>query len=320
MKIRPKIAALPDSEWYFKDLPDSKIRECFHWEVQRAVYFEQDNEIDRAQVASFRRHCKVNKAGFFEPKEKGGVFYIVHELALLPDAVWPRQPYQDVPETTLNVWRDLKRKFAYKEFTLDDEAEYRANLPHPGLGLYQMSFSRFLRDCDTFTEWKQWPLSAMFKEPWMRPSNGEDEKSVLSVMGKDLVILRIDFSQPDTRLKAQFAAWLEQVRRHAPVAAVKKKTKSTTDRGGRPTMPHMRTCLKHLGVYRLSQHYGSQSNALNSGHTATAADCLPKDEVEWSKSYRAAKALLKKYGLPKYLKDKRRTARKRPEKTLDSGG
>jgi hypothetical protein len=303
MKIRPKIAPLPSSEWSFRDLPDSKIRECFSWEIQRAVYFEQDNETDRAQVSSFRSHCKVNNAGFFEPKEKGEVFYVVHELALLPDAVWPQQPYQDVPESTLKVWRDLKRKHACKEFTLEDEKEYRANLPHSGLGLYQVSFSHFFPSLDLFGNWKQWPLHAMFKEPWMRPRDSDDEKSVFSQTGFDLVILRMDFSQPDVRLKAQFAAWLTQVRRHAPVATIEKKTKSTTDRGGRPTIFHMRTCLKHLGVHRLSQHYGSQSQALNSEQITTAADCFPKDEVEWSKSYRAAKKLLKKHGLTQSLKE-----------------
>jgi hypothetical protein len=240
MKIRPEISALPSSEWYFNDLPDSQIRECFDWEVQRAVYFEQENQPEREQVSSFRRDSKVNKAGFFKPSKKAEVFHVVHEMALLPEAVWPELPYQDVRKAILEAWRTLKRKVASKEFTLDDETEYRANLPHPGLGLYQVSFSRFLADGDTFGEWKQWPLSEMFHEPWMRPRDGDDEKSVLSVHGADLVILRVDFRQPDTRLEAQFAAWLKMVRQHAPVATAKKKTKSITDRSGRLTVPHMR--------------------------------------------------------------------------------
>jgi len=300
MKIRPKIAPLPSSEWYFKDLPDARIRECFDWEVQRAVYFEKDNETDRAQVSSFRSRCKITKAGFFKPKKKEEVFYVVHELALLPDAVWPQRPYQDAPETTLKVWRDLKRKLAYKAFTHDDENEYRANLADPGLGLYQVSFSRFFADEDFFGEWKQWPLNMMFREPWMRPAEGDDENSVRSVAGGDFVILRMDFSQPDDRLKAQFAAWLNQVRRHAPVAGVKKKTRSTTDRGGRPTASHMHTCLKQIGVHRLSQHYASQSFALNSDQVIEANDYFPKDEGEWSKCFRAAKALIDKHSIPKY--------------------
>jgi|GEM_PF-3919476 len=314
MKIRPKTTPLPSSEWYFNDLPDSQIRECFDWEVQRAVYFEQENQTERAQVSSFRKRCKINKAGFFEPKEKGQVFYVVHELALLPDAVWPQRPYRDVPESTLGVWRDLKRKHACKEFTLDDESEYRAKLPHAGLGLYQVSFSRFFADEDFFGEWKQWPLNTMFREPWMRPAEGDDENSVRSVAGGDFVILRMDFSQPDIRLKAQFAAWLEQVRRHAPVAAVKKKTKSVTDRGGRLTIPHMRTGLTKLGVYRMSRHYGSQANALNSMQIAAASDDFPKDEVEWSKRYRAAKVLMKKHSIPKYKRTSRKAVRKGPKK------
>ncbi len=143
MKIRPKIAPLPSSEWYFKDLPDSQIRECFGWEILRTVYFSKDNKINRQQICSFRIHAKVNSDGFYIPNEEGSVFYVAHELALLPDAVWPQQAYRDIPEATLNVWRDLKRKFAHKKFTLEDESEYRATLPHPGLGLYQLSFSRF---------------------------------------------------------------------------------------------------------------------------------------------------------------------------------
>lgn len=314
MKIRPKIKPLPRSEWYFKELPDDKIRECFDWEVQRAVYFEQDNETDRAQVSSFRSHCEINKAGFFEPKEKGEVFYVVHELALLPDTVWPKQPYQDVPESTLKIWQDLKRKHACQEFTLDDESEYRASLAHPGLGSYQMSFSRSLSEESLFYEWKQWPLNAMFKEPGMRPRNRDDEKSVLSGPRGDLVILRMDFTQPDTRLKAQFAGWLEQVRRYAPVADVEKKTKSVTDRGGRLTISHMRACLTQLSVYRMSRHYESQANALNSIQIAAFADDFPKDEVEWSKRHRAAQVLIKKHSVPKYRRTSRKTVKKGPKK------
>jgi len=310
MRIAPKIAPLPNGEWYFKDLPKNQVRECFHWELQRAVYFEKDNEADRKQVSSFRSRCKINKAGFFTPKKKGEVLLVAHDLALLPEAVWPQLAYQDMPKATLEAWRDLKRRLAVKEFTLDDEDEYRASLPHPGLGLYQVPFSRLLADVDILGEWKQWPLTAMFKEPWMRPRDGDDEKAVLSVTGGDLVILRIDFSQPDDRLKAQFAAWLKQVRCNAPVADVKKMTRSIQDRGGRPTVAHMRTCLKQLGVYRQSQHHGRQSAALNFSKTAAPAKYFPDDESDWSKDYVAAQALIEKHSIPKYNRATKKASRK----------
>ncbi len=138
-------------------------------------------------------------------------------------------------------------------------------------------------------------MSEMFHEPWMRPRNSKDEKAVLSLIGGDLVILRMDFSQPDSRLKAQFAAWLQQVRLHAPIAAVEKKTKSTTDRGGRPTISNMRKLLKQIGLYRLSQHHSSQAAALHSAEVSNTDDYFPVDEVEWSRDYCAARSLLKKW-------------------------
>ena len=266
---RAKVDHLPQSEWYFEQVPDHLVHHCWLWEFCRELYW-QNEELREAVEAYWNRlnqkddwHCHVRHEGW-----------------------WPDSRASEVFATENIFWRaDPLGEGRLRYLTREELCSIRDR--HHCLSGCNDVIGKNLTDEEVIYSLMDFDrglgLQEVFPEILTLVCNKE--------LGESREEITIDWAKTDSELVKHFSRWLKKRRLDNGSLP---SLSSQQGKGKRP-FEMERTQLKKLGALRLDRFYTSFPEVVTALNKQKLN--LPYvDTSNWSKAISAAQAVLHRFG------------------------